>query len=238
MNLKGALLGLLSFLSIDSIQGEAETGQDCPAGNNDDTCKMAEQPICKFYLAPSSIPNSGFGVYTTQAISKDTPLTDGSDAPSVMVYDADVHFTGDRLWSMENYFWSGEGSGQFEASSVEEYVVNFGTSCNFHTYLKGIYPTEAKYDDTITPRAEGSPGIGAYSYHGGALFYASRDIAAGEEIFANYGEDWLDTRQFLKDVPREEDFTKTAEVITTILENLDDVTIDGTLALIQSMVSI
>lgn len=239
MNLKGALLGLLALLPIDGIYGEVNTQQECLAGSDDDTCKTTKQPTCKFYLAPSSIPNSGFGVYTTQAISKETPLTDGSDAPSVMVYDGEVHSTGDRRWSMENYFWSGEGSGQFEATSVEEYVVTFGTSCNFHTYLKSIFPTEAEYDDTITPRAGGSPGMGAYSYHGGALFYASRDIAAGEEIFADYGDDWLDTRPFLKKVPRQEDFTKTAQVITKILEGLDDVAIDASfLSTIADVVNI
>lgn len=150
-----------------------------------------------------------------------------SDAPSVMVFDGDTHYPEDRLWSMENYFWSGEGSGQFECLSVEEYVVTFGTSCNFHTYLKSILPEEAEYYDTLTPRAEGSPGIGAYSYHGGAKFYASRDINAGEEIFADYGEEWLDGRSYLKDVPRYEDYDLAGQVILKLVNGLEYDEING-----------
>ena len=122
----------------------------------------------------------------------------------------------------------GEGSGEFECASVEEFVVTFGTSCNYHTYLHNIVPTEAEYDDTMTPRSSGSPGIGAYSYYGGALFYASRDIEAGEEVFANYGEEWLDGRPYLSSIPREDDFEKAGEVISKLYASLDKDDIDGT----------
>ena len=175
---------LLNSLTISiiasSITAESNPQEGCTANG---TCEV-KYPTCRYYLAPSSIPNSGFGVFTAEAIKKDEPLTDASDSSSVMVVDGDAHYSGTRVWSMDNYFWSGEGSGQFESASVEEYVVTFGTSCNYHTYLKNIFPIEAEYIDDITPRSGGSPGIGAYSYHGGALFYAKKDISAGEEIFA------------------------------------------------------
>jgi hypothetical protein len=223
-----AFIGLISLLAIKVSNGE-ETTQQCAADSNDKTCKAQQEPnTCKFYLAPSSIPNAGFGVYTTQPIAKNDPLTQTADAPSVMVFDAETHYAqGERNWNMENYFWSGEGSGQFECAVLEEYVVTFGTSCNFHTYLKNIFPIEADYSDTITPRSGGSPGIGAYSYYGGAQFHASRDIAAGEEIFADYGEDWLDSRDYLEHIPREEDYRLTAEVILKLVDGLDEEEIDG-----------
>lgn len=46
-----------------------------------------------------------------------------------------------------------------------------------------VKPVEAKYDDTVADRFQ-DPGAGAFSYHGGQSFHATRDITAGEEIFA------------------------------------------------------
>ncbi len=233
MNLKTAAVALLCLSKANSISGNTTSSegssQKCSAdGGNDKTCK-AESSTCKYYLAPSSIPNAGFGVYTTQAIKANSPLTETADAPSIMVFDADIHYGNKtRHWSMENYFWGGEGSGEFECSSVEELVVTFGTSCNFHTYLKNVYPKEYQYDDTMTPRSSGSPGIGAYSYYGGALFHASRDIEVGEELFADYGEEWLDGRSYLAHIPREEDHTKGAQVLSKLLQGLEEDEIDGT----------
>lgn len=46
-----------------------------------------------------------------------------------------------------------------------------------------VKPVEAKYDDTVADRFQ-DPGAGAFSYHGGQIFHATRDITAGEEMFA------------------------------------------------------
>lgn len=235
--LKLNFLLLILLLSTCHIEGGVVTSdaynEECVTENNsnNETCKALprhedEEWSCQFYLAPSSIPNAGFGVYTTKDIAGDTALKK-ADAPSIMVYDTNLHFP-NKLWSMDNYFWSGEGSGQFECASVEELVVNFGTSCNYHTYLKNVYPVEVAYNDTITPRAEGSPGIGAYSYQGGVEFIATRDINAGEEIFADYGEDWLEGRSKFQSVPREDDFLDTAEILEVLANGLKVGSIDGT----------
>ncbi len=230
MKLKPIFVTLASFAFelIQVANGDVRVSKpsiiESTAGSNDRSC-ILEQPQCKFYIAPSSIPNAGFGVYTTEAIKKDQYLME-SDAPSVMIFDGDTHYPEDRLWSMEHYFWSGEGKGQFECHSVEEFVVTFGTSCNFHTYLKNVAPEEAEYSDTLNSRKDGSPGIGAYSYHGGSRFMASRDIAAGEEIFADYGEHWLDSRGF-DEIPREEDFNKAGAVILKLLNGMKDEDITG-----------
>ena len=223
-----------SFIHAKDINTQPQNNNygECSSSDSTEskegTCTVKQQePQCKYYLAQSSIPNAGFGVYTTQAIKKDEDLMESSDAPSVLVYDGDYHYPTNRLWSMANYFWSGEGSAQFECTSVEEYVVNFGTSCNFHTYLKNVLPEEVEYYDALNPRSDGSPGIGAYSYHGGAKFTASRDIDAGEELFADYGEEWLDDREYLGDIPRENDFQKAGEIIMKMIHGVKDDDING-----------
>ena len=95
---------------------------------------------CSLYMAPSSIPNSGFGVYTTRTIKKDEPVTPYVDAPSIISIDITAH-TGNRegdFWTHVDYLWSGVGLGEFEASEVSENVFVLGCLSNFHTYLKNI----------------------------------------------------------------------------------------------------
>ncbi len=81
--------------------------------------------------------------------------------------------------------------------------------------MTNIRPTNVPYDDTILDRFK-DPGAGAFSYHGGYTFEATRDIEAGQEIFADYGESWLDSREgtFADFVPREKDFDEGSRVFT------------------------
>ena len=49
----------------------------------------------------------------------------------------------------------------------------------------------------------------------GQMFVAERDIKAGEELFANYGEEWLDNRQGSDSdlIPRLADFEKAGNIM-------------------------
>lgn len=91
-------------------------------------------------MAPSSIPNSGFGVYTTRTIEKDEPVTPLADAPSVIAIDMTAHTENplSDFWTHVDYLWSGAGLGEFEASEVSENVFVLGCLSNFHTYLKNL----------------------------------------------------------------------------------------------------
>lgn len=151
------------------------------------------KPTCQYYMAPSSISGAGFGIYTTEPIPASSYLTEVPDAPSIVCTDTDVHAGAgggganneEIIWNHEDYIWDGTGAGEFEALSVSESVMTFGSLCNYHTYLHNVKPWSPEYDDTITPRASGSPGVGAYSYHPGYHFKATRDIKSGEEIFVS-----------------------------------------------------
>jgi hypothetical protein len=133
-------------------------------------------------------------------------------------------------------FREGYGQAEYEAERVNESVVTFGSLCNFHTYFYNVQPYANGYDDSITPRASSSPGIGAYSYHSGYLFRATRDIEAGEEIFANYGPNWLKDRGL--HFPNENDFDAAGEIILKALNGLSDTNElnDGVLSTLKNVV--
>ena len=49
---------------------------------------------------------------------------------------------------------------------------------------KLLKPDDSEYDDTVLNRFK-DPGAGAISYHNGNIFRATREISAGEELFAS-----------------------------------------------------
>ena len=193
-----------------------------------------ETDSCQFYLAESSIPHAGFGIYTVQPIEKGQFMLPEPDSFSIVITDVDRHNKGnDPNWNHINYVWAGEGFSEYESQSTWESVTSFGAMSNFHTYLYNIKPTAAPYDDSITPRSGASPGIGAYSYYGGYRFKAVKDIDAGDEIFAHYGESWLEGRPSLASAPLEKDFTVASDLVATVWKELGTNT-TGTILYIPS----
>mmetsp|Transcript_26636 Transcript_26636/g.30489 ORF Transcript_26636/g.30489 Transcript_26636/m.30489 type:complete len:617 (+) Transcript_26636:206-2056(+) len=196
---------------------------------NGEASKEDQKPYqCSLYMAPSSIPHSGFGVYTGRKIPRNSAVQPYSNSVSLAVTDVTFHTENEDsdYWSHVDYLWSGSGLAEFEADEVSENVFVMGCLANFHTYLKNLHPESVEYDDTIADRFT-DPGAGAFSYHAGHLFTAVRDIEAGEELFADYGEEWLDSREetFADYVPRQDDFRKAATIVNKITkhqQNLGD----------------
>lgn len=140
-------------------------------------------PQCSLFLAQSSIPNAGFGVFTTKAIPAGYPVQPYPDAPSIPVLDPDAHCERSlsqrslRNWAQDEYFWLGDGHIAFEAQQSEDNVVTMGALSNYHPFLYNVKPREAIYDDSfrqtlIRNSTFQSPQIGAFSYYQGQLFVA------------------------------------------------------------------
>lgn len=209
--------------------------------------KQQEQDTneCTLYLAPSSIPNAGMGLYTTRHILAGQPVLsyDGPDAPSILVTNSVEHNGGMEIsWSHVDYFWSASGLNEFESNHVEESVVTMGALSNYHTYLRNVKPYAQGYDDSVADRFT-DPSAGAYSYYIGHVFKASKEIQPGSEIFADYGESWLKTRggTFADFIPRSENYDKAATVLKTMKEEAEKSSLlfsDAILATVKNVVHI
>ncbi len=110
---------------------------------------------------------------------------------------------------------------------------------DFHTYLANVIPENAKYDDTLGERFT-NPGAGAFSYHTGHDFHSTTHISAGDEIFCDYGENWLDRRSgtFADSVPRYDDFEIAAKAFLEIVKNIRESHLeltDGVLNLLKNV---
>jgi SET domain len=168
-------------------------------------------------MAPASAHgNPGYGIYTTRAVQRGESFLKGPDVPSIPILDyssnddddddeqpyssqtntaaavaakalrgrARQHF----INTFSNYWWT-HGKPDHVAylsGQSADFQLTFGALPNHHCLLQSLeahYPTTSYADR----RAVQSPAAGAYSYHNGRVFVAGRPVAAGEEIYLNYG---------------------------------------------------
>jgi len=195
------------LLAISYSRGEGEAEESSITSSTDEAYE------CGFYLAESSIPNSGAGMYTVKHISKGDPI--GEADANILNEDLEAN-NGGKIprWTHFDYFWMAEWRDEFlAAKNVHVNAFPVGSLANFHTFFKNTYPGEVLFDNVNVTRFD-SPTAGSFSYYT-RVFEATRDILAGEEIFANYGEPWLDDHH-MHDVPREKHFRRAERVMNEL----------------------
>lgn len=172
---------------------------------------------CSIYLAESSIPNAGFGIFTTKFLPKGSYT--GAPALSIVTTDMYYHYgERDPDWAQANYNWEGNGYSTFEGLETAETVMNLGTSANYHTFLTNVDHFYLEYDDAMVDRYNDST-AGSFTYYNGHQFYANKNIEAGEELFADYGEEWLEERaETLGNVPRAHDFYVASKIMLRLFD--------------------
>jgi hypothetical protein len=97
-----------------------------------------------------------------------------------------------------NYWWTHGKPDHvaYLADQSADFQLTFGALPNHHCLLHSLeahYPSSSSimYAPYADRRAVQTPAAGAYSYNGGRVFVAGRDVQAGEEIYLNYGTFFL-----------------------------------------------
>uniref|UniRef100_A0A7S4RQ41 SET domain-containing protein n=1 Tax=Ditylum brightwellii TaxID=49249 RepID=A0A7S4RQ41_9STRA len=154
---------------------------------------------CGLYLAESSIPGAGLGLY----VGVDVEEGDLISYPDICINLLDM----EHKTVASEYSWSSSQIGsEFEAMSVDPLCSGLGMLTNCHGGLINAENAETKYDGGGLHRSTHA-GAGAITYYHDYKTRASKDIPAGSELFISYGEDWFLSRtNDLGDVPLEEDF--------------------------------
>jgi len=100
---------------------------------NNDMDEINQGFQCGIYLATSSIPNAGFGIYTTRAIPRFSKVQPYSESPSIVITDFYEPFGNTETdWGHSQYYWDGSGKAAYEGDEVHESVMTFGSLCNYH----------------------------------------------------------------------------------------------------------
>lgn len=197
----------------------------------------AEQSQCNLYMAESSIPNAGWGMYWGYA---KLPFTNASDDIDqfcedlvIQVYDFDLSRTlrnrfhnqkpDDELddWLLSNYGWNPDitKGGNLEARQVECLIPGCGMLANSHPIL---YNAQRLPPERI-PSNTTDPSLGASTYYHNIRFVEQlfrqgtqnlRTLENGVEILVNYGDEYFKSRtKDLGAVPLTDDYLNADKVL-------------------------
>ncbi|KAL7546368.1 hypothetical protein ACHAWF_009706, partial [Thalassiosira exigua] len=115
---------------------------------------------------------------------------------------------GDYHWPLTNYDWHARDVGMDdEAEDVTVTVAGFGAAPNCHFRLLNVEEHRATYATAGIDRYD-SPGAGASTPWFNRSSTAERDVAAGSELFVDYGSNWFLSRENFNLVPVYENFEK------------------------------
>lgn len=169
---------------------------------------------CKLYLAESSIPDSGIGIYTAVDLKEGELLGEGEIAVPL------VNFS--KPWMLpDEVFWNKDAVEDlllFEGlGPTDSFIPGFGAQINCHMGLNNVEHSYAQIKSAgLSPSKD--YGSGARSIWGNVTNIATRDIKAGEELFIDYGEHWFNYRK-LGHIPMYEDFVVADDILGKITSN-------------------
>ena len=164
------------------------------------TSAADESNKCLLYLAESTIPNAGLGIFTGVPVEEGKILGRVGDAAFPTV-DQDWHVSpetsmlskhsGDYHWPLTNYDWNADVIGMDDvAKDVSVTVSGFGAALNCHFALLNVDEHVPTYDAAGLDRYT-SPGAGAITPWWNRTNTALRDIAAGSELYVDYDSSWF-----------------------------------------------
>lgn len=149
---------------------------------------LTVEPNCGIYLAPSTIPGSGLGLFAgNKYYEEDDPVTFGDTTIPIVDYEwnneGGPHADDFFLWN--EYVWSSstfpgmeeEGHGPDFVSGASPGV---GAAANCYSTMRNIEDNESIMGRGVDGS---SPGIGASTIYYGREFYATKDIPPGDELF-------------------------------------------------------
>jgi hypothetical protein len=161
------------------------------------TREALQSPQCGLYVAESTIPGAGLGIFS--AVGKDVGDVVGHGDVCVPVIDMYWHNGNPiRPNPFKDYFWAGHAMGmasETDTDDIEALCPGLDCVINCHLALVNVEKATPQYDASDALHREKDPGVGAFSpYHNGTTV-ASRDIPPGGELFKFYGDHWFATRK-------------------------------------------
>jgi SET domain len=134
---------------------------------------------CGLYMAKSTIPDAGWGVFVGEDVQQGSHFDEDA---AILVTDFVDPMPMPTL--LPEYFWTSESTdSSWDASSVYSLLPGIGALANSHpTLLNNVINGGVAGRRRI---GYGNASTGAFSHLVGHSFSATRDLTAGQELFAN-----------------------------------------------------
>lgn len=164
---------------------------------NNDSHDKQDDPFldCGLYMAPSSIPNAGWSMYTGKSIQQYESIQPVELA--IQMEDFFKHVKARQAlhnetlpdWLLNSYYWKpDETDGHFDGADMT-FISGFGAMVNYHPAFVNIAPSGITRKQQVS---RSSPQAGAFTEYKGMKFYATQDIPAGHELSMSYGSSYFD----------------------------------------------
>lgn len=147
---------------------------------------------CRFVMAESTVPNGGFGVYSTVPIEPRWPVLSGEPVIQLVNITRDQYPGVAHL--LHHYAWMGETTaGQHEGAVVYSIIPGLSMLANTRRHSSTLAKSynvvsnfpKIHHDGLVRGR---SPVAGSSTHYHGLAKFAHQYIPAGDEIFVDYGE--------------------------------------------------
>lgn len=149
---------------------------------------------CGVYLAPSTIPNAGLGVFTTRPLRPGDAVGTPGDV-CIPIVDLKWHMgRKDFFWPLSEYVWNGDAMGMDHESERRNGIKGFcpgamdcATNCNIA--LINVGKSLPEYSAAGLHR-KSDPGAGAMTPYLNGTTVVEEHVPAGGELFKSYGDHW------------------------------------------------
>ncbi|OEU17961.1 hypothetical protein FRACYDRAFT_184910 [Fragilariopsis cylindrus CCMP1102] len=199
---------------------------------------------CELYIAESTIPNAGNGIFSGISKKKNEYIGNGDKA--IPIIDVWWHNNnGDNNGGsrnnnkffnpVEHYVWEGSSMGMglevFSHNDLSTFWPGIDAIVNCHAGLLNVEKSTPHLDDggvhrRIHPSAgsispynsmlQHNGGNGGNGGSGGGSSKVSRDIPIGGELFKNYGEEWFLYRTQLGPIPVQSNYIEILQLMSTL----------------------
>lgn len=158
---------------------------------------------CGLYLAESTVPDAGLGVFNGHHAKKVGDPLDRGDI-CIPLIDLFQHHGKKTQNPFKDYYWNGVVVGMaFESdrdARISGVCAGMGSVANNHAALSSAGNSLPSFFGSMGLHRSRDPGAGAFSAYHQAIATAERDLPAGGEIFKYYGNDWFNARTKVKGI--------------------------------------
>ncbi|CAB9496363.1 Guanylate cyclase [Seminavis robusta] len=207
MKVSQGCIAVWALLSAVGGYASSATDSEDPSASTststNDNINPRVPPGCSLVMAPSSIPNSGWGVFSMVDSKVGDPIIAGDLV--IQVADLNVTHASDMRRIVYDYAWNAaETGGQYEGINVLSVIPGIGMLANGASE-EGILPVlEPSVDEAGVTRHK-SPGAGAFTHYFNYTFHFNKPLVAGNEILVNYGPGYFQMRNNQMANEKEED---------------------------------
>lgn len=160
---------------------------------------VPEAKTCGVWLAPSTIPGAGLGMFAGRDFARNDVVTQGDIVIPLSEIDWHNGFNLNFfLW--EEYTWSHNSFPHMTEengyqSGLQGCSPGIGAAINCDLPLVNVIDSWTKIGSDLHRKS--SPGAGASTPYHDRKSLATRSIVAGEELYIDYGENYFETRDYI-----------------------------------------